>query len=134
MNIGINDAHEVVLITDGIELTGTEEMSVYTVESVPPREPGKKLCFDPEYERFYFKAYTAEEKEAMQAAHEKFRRREEARKKKAEALIWLSENDWKINKRFLGEWQEDDERWTAYVAERAEMRRIIDESDGILNT
>lgn len=35
---------------------------------------------------------------------------------------WLTANDWKINKVFLGEWAEDDPRWTEYLETRAALR------------
>lgn len=39
---------------------------------------------------------------------------------------WLADNDYIINKVFLGEWQEDDERYLAYKAKRAEVRAELD--------
>jgi hypothetical protein len=33
---------------------------------------------------------------------------------------WLKDNDYKINKHLLGEYQDNDERWTTYLQERAE--------------
>lgn len=35
---------------------------------------------------------------------------------------WLKANDWKVNKVFLGEWPEDDPRWTEYLETRAALR------------
>jgi hypothetical protein len=48
---------------------------------------------------------------------------------------WLTENDWKVNKVFLGEWEETDERWLEYLKER-ELKRtrldeIMEEQDGL---
>jgi len=48
---------------------------------------------------------------------------------------WLTENDWKVNKVFLGEWEETDERWLQYLKER-ELKRtrldaIMEEQDGL---
>lgn len=133
MVIAINDMHEVVLVADGIISEDLTDMNAYSVEDVPKLEIGKKMCFDPESGTFYFKEYTKEEKESIKAAHELFKKREKAREQKEEALRWLSENDWKVNKCFLGEWEESDERWKEYVSTRAKMRRMIDEADAILN-
>jgi hypothetical protein len=33
----------------------------------------------------------------------------------------------------LGEWSEDDERWTSYLADRAKARADIDAADAIIN-
>jgi hypothetical protein len=43
-------------------------------------------------------------------------------KRLAEIGRWLSENDWKVNKVFLGEWEPTDPRWTEYLATRAVLR------------
>jgi hypothetical protein len=40
---------------------------------------------------------------------------------------WLTENDWKVNKVFLGEWKETDERWLQYLKEREIKRNRLDE-------
>jgi hypothetical protein len=40
---------------------------------------------------------------------------------------WLCENDWKVNKVFLGEWETTDPRWTEYLETRAQMRAEHDE-------
>ena len=53
--------------------------------------------------------------------------------KKKAALKWLSDNDWKVNKRTLGEWEETDERWLSYLAMREKVRADIDEADKVLN-
>ena len=46
---------------------------------------------------------------------------------------WLSNNDWKINKIVIGEWETTDERWTSYLEERAVKRARQDELNKILN-
>lgn len=40
---------------------------------------------------------------------------------------WFKENDWKVNKLFLGEWKVSDERWVEYLSKRAAMRKEHDE-------
>ena len=44
-------------------------------------------------------------------------------KRLKEIEAWFRENDWKINKLFLGEWKATDTRWIKYLAERAAMRK-----------
>lgn len=48
-------------------------------------------------------------------------------KRLREIQAWLSANDWKVNKVFLGEWEATDPRWTEYLATRAELRKEHDE-------
>lgn len=40
---------------------------------------------------------------------------------------WFLENDYKINKITLGEWEASDARWTSYLAERKVKRARQDE-------
>lgn len=40
---------------------------------------------------------------------------------------WFKENDWKVNKLFLGEWKVTDGRWVEYLSKRAAMRKEHDE-------
>ena len=44
-----------------------------------------------------------------------------------EIRAWLSQNDYKINKVFLGEWETTDKRWTDYLEERKVKRARLDE-------
>ena len=39
---------------------------------------------------------------------------------------WLSHNDYKVNKVFLGEWAETDPRWVEYKEQRAIKRARLD--------
>jgi len=41
-------------------------------------------------------------------------------------LAWLSQNDWKVNKVVLGEWEPTDPRWTEYKEQRAVKRARLD--------
>ena len=43
-----------------------------------------------------------------------------------EIRAWLSQNDWKVNKVFLGEWAETDPRWVEYKKERKTKRERFD--------
>lgn len=56
---------------------------------------------------------------------------EAARAKRIRAIEkWLFDNDWKVNKVFLGEWSEDDPRWTEYLTTRAALRAEHEELTG----
>jgi hypothetical protein len=39
---------------------------------------------------------------------------------------WLTQNDWKVNKVFLGEWAETDPRWVEYKEQRVIKRARLD--------
>ena len=43
-----------------------------------------------------------------------------------EIVAWLNQNDWKINKVFLGEWAETDPRFVEYKEQRAIKRARFD--------
>lgn len=54
---------------------------------------------------------------------EKARDAEIARQKRlAEIDKWFKDNDWILNKVFLGEWETTDPRWIEYLEKRAEIR------------
>lgn len=56
--------------------------------------------------------------------NEEIARDAEAAKQKrlGEIQKWFNDNDWIINKVFLGEWEKTDARWLEYLEKRAEMR------------
>jgi len=41
-------------------------------------------------------------------------------------LAWLSQNDWKVNKVVLSEWEATDPRWVEYKEQRAVKRARLD--------
>lgn len=43
-------------------------------------------------------------------------------KRLAEIDKWFKDNDWIINKLYLGEWKVNDARWIEYLKKRAEIR------------
>lgn len=49
-----------------------------------------------------------------------------------EINIWLQENDWKVNKIVIGEWEVTDPRWIDYLSERANKRERQDELNFLL--
>lgn len=53
-----------------------------------------------------------------------------ARERIAEIEKWLKDNDWKVNKVFLGEWENTDPRWLEYLEMRAKLRAERDELEG----
>lgn len=51
----------------------------------------------------------------------------ELRKELNSIQVWLKDNDWKVNKIVIGEWETSDERWQNYLSERAIKRARQDE-------
>jgi hypothetical protein len=51
---------------------------------------------------------------------------------KNEITSWLYENDWKINKVFIGEWSANDQRWLNYLSERTIKRNRLDEINSLI--
>lgn len=93
--------------------------TTFEVESVPTIEKGNVLYFNPKTKEFYTKPNSIETTRA--------------KIKKAWAMKWLSDNDWKVNKRTLGEWAEDDPRWLAYLEGREKARKAYDDAVDVLN-
>lgn len=100
-------------------------LTTFEVESIPERKENTALHFDPETLEFYTQ-------EIDNAVIEERKARAETQQKKTAALKWLTDNDWKVNKRMLGEWAEDDERWIDYLEGRAKARAAIDAADAVL--
>lgn len=134
MIIGINENQEVIFTAEGVAENGAEvdNVTTFKVESEPEREAGKILCFNPETETFYSKDRAPVDEEAVKARQAKIAERRAAEQKKAAALKWLADNDWKVNKHTLGEWSDTDERWLAYLAGREQARKDYDEAVAVL--
>lgn len=133
--VGINHNQEVVFLSKGFAIEDMEEKEgiyLYEVLEMPTFDPRMKCCFDPESGSFYSKEYTRSEMRDIKTAVELMHLKDDARRKREEALAWLAENDWKINKHTLGEWTDTDERWIEYVEMRAQKRSEIDEAEKIL--
>ena len=105
-----------------------DNITTFRTESKPIVERGEVLYYNADTETFY-----TEKHEVTEEQKEKAKARATAREKRANALRWLTDNDWKVNKRMLGEWAEDDERWLTYLAERAKVRAEYDEATAALN-
>lgn len=125
MYIKINDKNKVVLqLNDKFAGNQTpDNVTTFRTSQPPVLNMGEVLYFNPTTFSFYIEKVVVTEE---QKARMEERRAKNA--KKQEALKWLNDNDWKVNKRLLGEWSETDDRWLQYLAERAKMRAQYDEA------
>lgn len=130
MYFKINEKNRVIFQITGKFAEGLEcdNVTSFKVDTIPSVERDELLCYNAETKTFY-----TEKVEVTEEQKEKAKARATAIKQKEAALKWLADNDWKVNKRMLGEWAEDDERWIAYLADRAKARADIDNADAILN-
>lgn len=133
MFIQIDNKNRVVLqiaekFSVGMYADNVTTFRVHGVEILPNVGRDECLCYDPIMKTFY-----TEKSEVTEEQKAKAKARATAIKQKETALKWLADNDWKVNKRTLGEWAENDERWIAYLAERAKVRAEYDEAVAILN-
>ena len=136
MIIWINENQEVISVASGLvadEMTVDQKTSFRT-EQVPTVAAGERLCFDPVKESFYTQKYEAKDSEALRAMRKRMLAVREANKQREEILQWFAENDWKVNKRALGEWAEDDERWVSYLAERQARREAYDRAIDLIGS
>lgn len=53
--------------------------------------------------------------------------KQQLEKEQADILQWLADNDWIINKVFLGEWQVDDARFVEYKKQRLLKRKRLEQ-------
>jgi hypothetical protein len=58
---------------------------------------------------------------------EQIKKRQANEKEQADILQWLADNDWKVNKVVVGEWEQDDARFLDYKQQRAIKRKRLDE-------
>ena len=54
-------------------------------------------------------------------------------KELAQIHQWFIDNDWKVNKIVIGEWDKNDPRWLEYLQEREIKRARQDEINNLLN-
>lgn len=104
-----------------------DNVTTFRTETEPTVADDEALYFNPKTKAFY-----TEKVEATEEQKEKAETFKNAREQKEKALKWLTDNDWKINKRALGEWEETDERWLAYLADRAKARADYDSAEAAL--
>lgn len=95
----------------------------FEVENYPDITENEVLYFNPKTLTFYTKDKDTSLKEESLYY---------AKKKKQEALVWLEQNDWKVNKHSLGEWTDEDSRWQFYLKGRKIMRDQIDEANKVI--
>lgn len=134
MIIEINAQGEIVAQATGLAAQGLSAngKTMFEVDAIPQKEKGCVLCFDPETGSYYQKEKLLPDLETRRAAAKKAAAIRLAEQKRQAALNWLAENDWKINKRLLGEWSEEDARWQAYLCDRARARAEIDAAAAVL--
>ena len=87
-----------------------DNVATCRVGEVPKTSSGEALYYESETNSFRVEKveYTEEELAKAKAIFE-------ASAKKAKALKWLADNDWKVNKVFIGEWTYTDPRWLEYL-------------------
>lgn len=124
MYFKIDENNRVVVKVFGkaAEALEADNVTSFKVESEPTVEANEILYYNPENAEFYTEQMPEPTEEMKARAVEMG----EAQKKKANALKWLSDNDWKVNKRVLGEWAETDERWVEYLEQRKAVRADYD--------
>lgn len=130
MIIKINKENKVIYKASGkaFENVKADNVKTFIVDCAPPVSESEELYFNPERLEFY----TEEKPISTNPSRERIIAVREAKKNRKDALQWLADNDWKVNKRVLGEWTEDDERWKAYLDDRAKVRAKFDEAEAIL--
>ena len=104
-----------------------DDVTSFKVDSIPEVNGNERLCFDAKTRAFYAVPVTITEEQ-----RKKSEAMANARKQKAAALQWLTDNDWKVNKHTLGEWADDDPRWLAYLSERTTQRVEYEKAEQIL--
>ena len=62
----------------------------------------------------------------------KLKEKNSLREEKQQHLDWLADNDYRVNKYILGEYQDDDPAWVQYKADRATKIARINEIEGLL--
>lgn len=134
MYIKINENNRVIMqikdkFAEGLTVDNKVTFRVQGVEIPPIVEQGEYLCYDSVSNAFYTEKVEITEEQIAKA-----KAISEARAKKNAALKWLADNDWKVNKRVLGEWSEEDPRWQEYVEGRIKARADIDEADTVINS
>ena len=100
-----------------------DNKTTFKTSNPPVTGKNEVLYFNPTTFSFYTEKVVVTEEQKARMEERKVKN-----VKKQEALKWLSDNDWKVNKRLLGEWSETDDRWLQYLAERAKMRAQYDEA------
>ena len=69
---------------------------------------------------------------AYQICQEKINKMEQYEKELNQIQRWFKDNDWKVNKIVIGEWEKTDSRWLDYISERAKKRARQDELTSLI--
>ena len=125
MYIKIDDKNKVVaqIVDKFAQNLIVDNKTTFKTSNPPVTGKNEVLYFNPTTFSFYTEKVVVTEEQKARMEERKVKN-----VKKQEALKWLSDNDWKVNKRLLGEWSETDDRWLQYLAERAKMRAQYDEA------
>jgi hypothetical protein len=130
MIIQINSKDQIIAAYTEELITADNETS-FKIPHFSGFVKGKIPYYNKENNTVYYRPIKVDE-EKKAAILTKISQVKEAKKQKANALKWLAENDWKVNKRSLGEWPEDDPRWLEYLAARKQIRDQFDAAEAIL--
>ena len=124
--IKINKENKVAAVLRGAlaDSAVVDNKEYFVVDDVPSYGQLDELHFDPATQEF---SVFVKDLAVVKA-------KAEASAKVKQALKWFADNDWKVNKRTLGEWASDDARWLAYLAEREAVRKAYDEALVVLNS
>ena len=131
MYFKIDENKRVIMTVHGkaAEALEADNVTTFKTDSEPEVVAGDVLYYNPETAEFY----TEKMPEPTEEMRAKAQARAEAVKQRANALKWLADNDWKVNKHLLGEWADDDDRWLAYLAGREKARSDYDAAEAVLN-
>lgn len=122
--IKVNENNKVVFVLRGEMARSVEvdDKAFFEVDEVPVCKKNTQLFYNPDEKSVFSIELDEQSMHSMQ----------EARRQRDYALRWLANNDWKINKRMLGEWSEDDDRWTSYLLQRKIIKDVYDRAQDIL--
>jgi hypothetical protein len=120
--VKITPTHNVEWIKEKV-IYNPKATCFFEIKESPVIADNEVLYFNPKKQTFYTK-----DKEASLKEEKLYY----AKLRKKNALAWLVDNDWKVNKHSLGEWTDEDPRWRSYLKIRKIMRNQIDEANMVI--
>lgn len=134
MIIWIDKNNEVVSVAQGAleDLAVADNVTSFCVDALTVCDKNETLHFDPATRSFYTKARMTEDAAKTEEASRRLALRRSAERAREAILKWFSDNDWKVNKRTLGEWSAEDARWLSYLEERKTKRAEFDAAQAVL--
>ena len=134
MIIRINEKQEVISVAQGAfcDAVKVDGQTSFRVETIPQTAVGERLCFDPKTQCFFAKASVGQDGKDRQKRMERRHAVGEAQRRQEEIREWLCAHDWMVNKRLLGEWEENDARWLSYLEQRRIKRAEYDQAAAVL--